>query len=68
MKVQRILCPINEKGQWEEPEGKIRFVRYVKSEMTQDIDGQKSTMKVEFAEYIIPVKEDAIPTIPKDKQ
>lgn len=67
MKVQRILCPINEKRQWDEPEGNKRFVKFVKSKVTEDIDGQTRTMEIEFAEYIIPVQENATTAIPKDK-
>ena len=65
MKIQRVLCQINEKGQWDEPEGDKKFAGFIKSEVTEDIDGIKRTARVDYAVYITPVKEDAAP---KDKQ
>jgi hypothetical protein len=68
MKVQRILCPINEKGQWDEPDGNKRFIEIKKVKITQEIGEQKNVIEYEAAEYIIPVQENATSATPKDKQ
>lgn len=65
MKVQRVLMPIDQKGQWDEPEGEKRFAGFIKQEITEDIDGMKISRRIDYAVYVVPVKEDAAP---KDKQ